>query len=80
MYTMRMSRVNVYLPDELAAAARAAGINVSNLTQEAIRQELARRGTDAWLDRVAVLRRTRVSHPAALEAVHAARDELGQRA
>ncbi len=77
---MRMARVNVYLPDELAAAARAAGINVSNLTQEAIRQELARRGTDAWLDRLGDLRPTRVSHRAALEAVHAARDELGQRA
>jgi post-segregation antitoxin (ccd killing protein) len=77
---MRMARVNVYVPDELAAAARAAGINVSNLTQEAIRQELARRGTDAWLDRVADLRPTRVSHQAALEAVHAARDELGESA
>ena len=77
---MRMARVNVYLPDELAAAARAAGINVSSLTQEALRQELARRGTDAWLDRVADLRPTRVSHDTALEAVQAARDELGQRA
>jgi post-segregation antitoxin (ccd killing protein) len=75
-----MARVNVYLPDELAAAARDAGINVSNLTQEAIRQELARRGTDAWLDRVAGLRPTQVSHDAALEAVHAARDEFGQSA
>ena len=77
---MRMARVNVYLPDELAAAARAAGINVSNLAQEAIRQELARRSTDAWLDRVARLRRTRVSHRAALDAVDTARDEFGERA
>lgn len=77
---MRMARVNVYLPDDLAAAARAAGINVSNLTQDAIRQELARCSTDAWLDRVANLRPTRVAHRAALDAVHAARDELGERA
>ena len=77
---MRMARVNVYLPDELAAAARAAGINVSNLAQEAIRQELARRSTDAWLDRVAGLRPTPVSHRAVLDAVDAARDELGERA
>lgn len=34
---MRMARVNVYLPDGLAAASRAAGLNVSRITQDALR-------------------------------------------
>jgi post-segregation antitoxin (ccd killing protein) len=45
-----MARVNVYLPDELARAARDAGLNVSSMTQQAISDALARRSTDAWLD------------------------------
>jgi post-segregation antitoxin (ccd killing protein) len=77
---MRMARVNVYLPDELAAAARAAGINVSNLTQDALRRELARRGTDAWLERIADLPPTQVDHADVIDAVRAARDELGESA
>ena len=74
---MRMARVNVYLPDDLAAAARAAGINVSNLTQDALRQELAARGTDAWLVRIAEMPPTGVTHADALDAVHAAREDFG---
>jgi len=77
---MHMARVNVYLPDELAAAARAAGINVSNLTQDALRRELAARGTDAWLARIAELPPTGVTHRDALGAVLAARDEFGESA
>jgi post-segregation antitoxin (ccd killing protein) len=52
MYNMRMTRVNVYLPDDLAGAAKAAGLKVSNLTQDAIRGALVVARTDAWLDRV----------------------------
>ena len=37
---MRMARVNVYLPDDLAEAAKKSGLNVSALTQEAIRNEI----------------------------------------
>ena len=77
---MRLARVNVYLPDELAAAARAAGINVSNLTREALRRELASRGTDAWLSRIAELGPTQVTHAAALDALHAARDQFDESA
>jgi len=47
-----MARVNVYLPDDLAEKARAAGVNVSNVTQQALRQELGRRTTDDWVDRI----------------------------
>lgn len=77
VYHMRMARVNVYLPDDLAAEARAAGLNVSRLSQEALRRELARRRTDAWLDHVMTLPPTGVSHDEALAALDAARDELG---
>lgn len=45
-----MARVNVYLPDELAAEARLAGLNVSALAQEAIGRELRARRMRAWLD------------------------------
>ncbi len=40
----------MYLPDELAAEAKAAGLNVSALAQEAIRSELRRQHTKAWWD------------------------------
>ena len=74
MYSVCMPRVNVYLPDDLAAAARAAKLNLSSLTQEAIRRELAGRTTDAWL---ATLDATGapVAHDTALAALDAAREE-----
>jgi post-segregation antitoxin (ccd killing protein) len=72
-----MARVNVYLPDELAAEARRSELNVSSLTQEAIRHALAVEGTNHWLDRVTALDATNVSHESALRALGAARDELG---
>ena len=44
-----MARVNVYIPDDLAAAARELHLNLSSLTQEAIRSRAAAWSTDAWL-------------------------------
>ena len=73
---MRMARVNVYLPDDLAADARAAGLNVSSLTQEALRSALAASRVDEWLDDVAAMRPLRISHTAVASAVAAAKDEL----
>lgn len=73
---MRMSRVNVYLPDELADQAKEAGLNISNLTQEAIRESLAARDLTAWQKRVAELGTTTVDHNAVTEAVWSAKDEL----
>ncbi len=75
---MRMARVNVYLPDELARQAREAGLNVSKLTQEALRRALAVLRTDDWLDGLSRLRPTGVSHHEVQAAVDAARDELGR--
>ncbi len=73
-----MPRVNVYLPDDLAAAARAAGLNLSSLTQDAIRRELAARTTDAWLATLDPAP-SQVSHDEALAAVDAAREEPATR-
>jgi post-segregation antitoxin (ccd killing protein) len=73
---MRMARVNVYLPDDLAAEAKAAGLNVSNLTQKALRSALASSRVDGWLDDVAAMRPLGIDHGAVVAAVAAAKDEL----
>lgn len=75
-----MTRLNVYLPDELAAEAKKAGLNLSAVTQEAVRRTLAERSTDAWL--AAVAKRPsgkRVHHDSALTALDAAREEATTR-
>jgi post-segregation antitoxin (ccd killing protein) len=69
-----MPRVNIYLPDDLAAAVRAAGINLSALTQEALRRHLAGRTTDAWLASMDPAPE-RPSHDDALAALDALREE-----
>lgn len=74
---MRMARVNVYLPDALATAAREAGLNVSGITQAALTAALAERDTNRWLDSIARMQPTKITHAQALDALHAARDELG---
>ena len=74
---MRMARVNVYLPDQLADAARNAGLNISNLTQEAVRRELESQGASRWVASVAGLPRIRIGHEEVLDAIDAARRDLG---
>lgn len=74
---MRMARVNVYLPDELAERARAAGVNISGITQDALRAALASADTDSWLDRLERLPASDVAHEHVIRAVNEARDELG---
>jgi len=76
VYAMRMSRVNVYLPDDLAAEARSAGLNLSSLAQEAIRSALASESLDTWLSTVTELKAVDVDHEEVIGAVHAAKDEL----
>ena len=73
---MRMARVNVYLPDDLAADAKAAGLNVSNLTQEALRSALAAKQLDSWLDEVTRARPIPVSPQATAAAVAGAKAEI----
>lgn len=76
VYPMRMARVNVYLPDDLAAEAKAAGLNVSNLTQEALRSALAASRVDEWLDDVAAIRPLGIGHRSVVDAVAAAKDDF----
>lgn len=73
---MHMARVNVYLPDELADQAKDAGLNVSSLTQEAVRSALSAKKTGEWLDEVSALSPTGVGHEDVLAALEEAKDEL----
>ena len=74
---MRMARVNVYLPDELADRARAAGLNIAGITQAALRRALAPGETDRWLARVSALPRADIPHERVIDALDAAREEFG---
>jgi post-segregation antitoxin (ccd killing protein) len=74
---MRMARVNVYLPDDLAELARDAGVNVSAVTQEALRATLAAADTDRWLDRLERQTGTDLNHELVIQALDDARDEFG---
>jgi len=76
---MRMARVNVYLPDELAREARAAGLNISRVTQQALTSTLEQEETDRWLERLEELPRTEISHERVIERIEEARAELGER-
>lgn len=51
VYTMRMARVNISVPDEILSRAKAAGLNVSQLAAAALAGELDRRAKIAELDR-----------------------------
>lgn len=50
VYSMCMARANITIPDELYEQARAAGLNISRVAQDAVRAELARLGKVAELD------------------------------
>ncbi len=50
VYTMRMSRVNITVPDDVAAQAREAGLNVSRVATTALIEELDRRSKIDALD------------------------------
>ena len=62
-----MARLNVYVPDDLATASREAGLNVSALTQEAIRVALAAEATNGWLARMPKGSSSRVTHAMVLD-------------
>jgi post-segregation antitoxin (ccd killing protein) len=76
---MRMARVNVYLPDDLADEAKSVGLNVSRLTQEALRSALAANRIDEWLDEIESMRSTGISHDAVAAAVSGAKDDIEDR-
>ena len=69
VYVVYMARLNIYLPDDLADRARAVGLNISGLAQDAVAAELDRRLLRAWLD---VL--PNVTHPVTRDDVLSALD------
>ena len=73
-----MARVNVYLPDEVAAEARAAGLNVSRVCRDAVEQALRAARNKAWLAALADLPAPRADIPpdVVLAAVREAKEEL----
>ncbi|MGI8518062.1 MAG: type II toxin-antitoxin system CcdA family antitoxin [Acidimicrobiia bacterium] len=71
-----MARINVYLPDDLAEEAKVAGLNVSALTQQALRRTLTATELNEWLDEVIALTPLGVGRTALNEAIAAAKDEL----
>ena len=79
VYSVCMARVNVYLPDELAQRARVAGVNISGVTQDALRGILAAADTDRWLDHLEQLPDSNVSHERVIAALDDARDDFGAR-
>ena len=75
-----VTRLNVYLPDDLAAQAKEAGINLSAITQKAVRQTLAARSTDSWLSAaLQSVSTSTVTHDRALDAIDEVRDEAPTR-
>jgi post-segregation antitoxin (ccd killing protein) len=50
VYSVRMARVNITVPDEIAAKARTAGLNVSRIATAALIDELDRRAKVEALD------------------------------
>jgi hypothetical protein len=50
VYSMRMARVNITVPDDLLIRARAAGLNVSRLAAAALADELDRQAKLGELD------------------------------
>lgn len=51
MYSMRMARVNITVPDDVIRQARLAGLNVSQVATAALVDALDRRGRIEALDR-----------------------------
>ncbi len=74
-----VARLNIYLPAGLAEQAKAAGLNLSAVTQEAVRRTLAARSTDSWLSTLRATSADPVSHNMALDALDAVRDEPSTR-
>lgn len=64
-----MARVNIYLPDDLAAQAKAADLNLSALAQDAVRRSLGARSTDAWLATLTPAQSDLPTHDAVIDAL-----------
>lgn len=70
-----VTRLNIYLPDDLAAQAKRVDLNLSALTQEAVRRVLMQRSTDSWLSSLPVRSVDAVTHDRVIAALDYAREE-----
>jgi post-segregation antitoxin (ccd killing protein) len=77
VYRVCMARVNVYLPDDLAERVKLAGVSVSAITQDALRDALAAIDTNAWLDHLDRTPSADVQHERVIATIDDARDEFG---
>lgn len=66
---MRIPRVNLYLSDELAAAVRPLGLNLSNVLQVALRERLESQRLQVWLAALESHRPAGADHRASLSAL-----------
>lgn len=66
-----MARISVYLPEEVADAAHAAGLNISMLARVALQRELVLLNNRVWLQRVAWERSDPIPHETLIGALHA---------
>lgn len=72
---MRIPRVNIYLPEPLAAQVRPLGLNLSSLLQGALAERLGAVRATAWLEQVSILGPAGPDHRGALRALDAARGD-----
>jgi len=70
------SNPGIFRPDDLAEVARQSGLNLSLLTQEAIRRAINARGLERWLDEAGALPPTGIDLTTIRNAVSEAKDEL----
>ena len=61
---------------DLAERAREAELNISAVARSTLEEELSRAATNAWLDEVAKLPPTGVTHEQLISALDAVRDEM----
>lgn len=71
-----MARVNIYLPDDTAEAARRQGLNVSRVCREAVEAALRQARQQAWLAALQDREPIELDPDVVLAAVREARSEL----
>ncbi|MCL2419220.1 MAG: hypothetical protein FWD04_08005 [Conexibacteraceae bacterium] len=71
--------MNVYLPDDPADRAKLAGVSLSAITQDALRNALAAPDTGAWLDRLDQHASAEFERDRVLDALDQARENFGAR-
>jgi len=71
-----MAHIDIYLPDDLVTEAKAHGLNLSGLTQDALRSAIAASRVDECLDDVAAMRSLGIADVDVAAAMEEARDEV----